>query len=764
MCSHTRGPSSKARRSAWVSRKPPRPLPVEGGQQPEVGDLDAVVLPAAARSSRRGSPATVATQVSTRVGPRLPLGVGARAGGRSSGSRARPRRRTNGSARRRAGRPARPRRPRSARRPSRPQPGGIVELEIGPHDGLGHLGYLADRAARGSWTASGSPTRHRQPGALTAPAARAGRRRASPSGARRRRRRYSRRDGHIRRSAQTPHAGRWAWHVRRPWRRRLTWNSSSAPRGVMASICVVQRVERRARARAGPRRMPDARDVGVDRDVAQPVGEQQHAGGGLAPDAGQRARGRPAPRRPARRQSRATGRRLGSPIASRIALIRTDLTFEMPPGRIASSISSTGASRTASQASKRSRRRRKATSRLRSLVDCESTVRTSSAIGSPCGSITGSRRSRAGARGPRARGRLGVGARRSARGEVSSPRRWTPRSPSTASSSSDQPALLAQRRRRRAAVLYLHGVADELGRLGRASSSAPAAWRPTCPASGAAASAATATSRCPATTAFVETLPRPRRGRARAPGRARLGRRRAAVGAALPRARRAPRRDQRRAAAARLSLAPRRAPVAHAAASARWPMGSPTRWALRGAALPAAPARPTTSWPHFDHGTQRAILQLLPRDAPRTRSRAPASSSGDIDCPALVVWGDRDPYLPSRRSPTPTRRARRRGRRAAPPRRRALALARPAGCRRSHRRVPGRLAPIPAWALAAVRWRAPTSCWRPPSADLAAQEYRARPRPRAVGQRLVRRPSHARLQRALPAAGARCSARGWSAR
>ena len=33
--------------------------------------------------------------------------------------------------------------------------------------------------------------------------------------------------------------------------------------------------------------------------------------------------------------------------------MRTDLTFEMPPGRIASSTSSTGASRTASQVSKR---------------------------------------------------------------------------------------------------------------------------------------------------------------------------------------------------------------------------------------------------------------------------------------------------------------------------------------------------------------------------------------------------------------------------
>ncbi len=38
--------------------------------------------------------------------------------------------------------------------------------------------------------------------------------------------------------------------------------------------------------------------------------------------------------------------------------MRTDFTFEMPPGRIASSISSTGASRTASQVSKRSRSRR----------------------------------------------------------------------------------------------------------------------------------------------------------------------------------------------------------------------------------------------------------------------------------------------------------------------------------------------------------------------------------------------------------------------
>ena len=76
-------------------------------------------------------------------------------------------------------------------------------------------------------------------------------------------------------------------------------------------------------------------------------------------------------------------------IARRIAWMRADFTFEMPPGRIASSSSATGASRTACQEEKRPRRRRKATSRLRSLVDCESTVKISSAIGWPCGLASG---------------------------------------------------------------------------------------------------------------------------------------------------------------------------------------------------------------------------------------------------------------------------------------------------------------------------------------------------------------------------------------
>ena len=149
---------------------------------------------------------------------------------------------------------------------------------------------------------------------------------------------------------------------------------------------VVQLVERRARPQqAQPR--PDARDVRVDRHVAARVGEQQHAGRRLAADAGQRAQRSARLARPARRASTTRSRSSGS--ASSICLMRRDFWTCRPPGWIASSTSSTGASRTACQSGKRSRRRRNATSRLRSLVDCERTVSTSSASGSPCGAIAG---------------------------------------------------------------------------------------------------------------------------------------------------------------------------------------------------------------------------------------------------------------------------------------------------------------------------------------------------------------------------------------
>jgi pimeloyl-ACP methyl ester carboxylesterase len=51
-------------------------------------------------------------------------------------------------------------------------------------------------------------------------------------------------------------------------------------------------------------------------------------------------------------------------------------------------------------------------------------------------------------------------------------------------------------------------------------------------------------------------------------------------------------------------------------------------------------------WAHFDHGTQRAILKLY-RSAPPDVLAAAGARLGELTAPALVVWGDRDPYLPT---------------------------------------------------------------------------------------------------------------------
>ena len=47
---------------------------------------------------------------------------------------------------------------------------------------------------------------------------------------------------------------------------------------------------------------------------------------------------------------------------------------------------------------------------------------------------------------------------------------------------------------------------------------------------------------------------------------------------------------------------------------------------------------------HFDEGTQRAILRLY-RSAPSKVLEAAGARLGTLTCPALVVWGDQDPYL-----------------------------------------------------------------------------------------------------------------------
>jgi pimeloyl-ACP methyl ester carboxylesterase len=49
---------------------------------------------------------------------------------------------------------------------------------------------------------------------------------------------------------------------------------------------------------------------------------------------------------------------------------------------------------------------------------------------------------------------------------------------------------------------------------------------------------------------------------------------------------------------------------------------------------------------HFDQGTQRAILRLY-RSSPPEVLAAAGAGLGDLDMPALVVWGARDPYIPA---------------------------------------------------------------------------------------------------------------------
>jgi pimeloyl-ACP methyl ester carboxylesterase len=52
-------------------------------------------------------------------------------------------------------------------------------------------------------------------------------------------------------------------------------------------------------------------------------------------------------------------------------------------------------------------------------------------------------------------------------------------------------------------------------------------------------------------------------------------------------------------------------------------------------------------WDHWDRGTSRALLRLY-RHADPDRLVAAGKDLGRIECPALVLWGDRDRYLPAR--------------------------------------------------------------------------------------------------------------------
>ncbi|MGA2925424.1 MAG: alpha/beta hydrolase [Solirubrobacteraceae bacterium] len=80
-------------------------------------------------------------------------------------------------------------------------------------------------------------------------------------------------------------------------------------------------------------------------------------------------------------------------------------------------------------------------------------------------------------------------------------------------------------------------------------------------------------------------------------------------------------------------------------------MGATTRTRLgrllrRGCADPNAWTESAIDalWAQFDHGTQRAILRLL-RDGSEARLAAAGASLQGLAMPALVVWGERDPWF-----------------------------------------------------------------------------------------------------------------------
>lgn len=52
-------------------------------------------------------------------------------------------------------------------------------------------------------------------------------------------------------------------------------------------------------------------------------------------------------------------------------------------------------------------------------------------------------------------------------------------------------------------------------------------------------------------------------------------------------------------------------------------------------------------WDHFDHGTQRAILKLY-RGAPPKVLEESGERFGQLTAPALIIWGELDPYIPTR--------------------------------------------------------------------------------------------------------------------
>jgi pimeloyl-ACP methyl ester carboxylesterase len=72
-------------------------------------------------------------------------------------------------------------------------------------------------------------------------------------------------------------------------------------------------------------------------------------------------------------------------------------------------------------------------------------------------------------------------------------------------------------------------------------------------------------------------------------------------------------------------------------------MGFTFEWGLRRGGVPDA----GRVYQRFDHGTQRAILKLY-RSAPPARLAAAGERLGEVRGPALVLWGEPEPFIPTK--------------------------------------------------------------------------------------------------------------------
>lgn len=82
------------------------------------------------------------------------------------------------------------------------------------------------------------------------------------------------------------------------------------------------------------------------------------------------------------------------------------------------------------------------------------------------------------------------------------------------------------------------------------------------------------------------------------------------------------------------------------ATTTRWGMERTLRQA-RGDRSPMPSEFVDMVWRHWNRGTSNAVLSLY-RHADPDRLAAAGRNLGKLTCPSLIVWGDRDPYLPTR--------------------------------------------------------------------------------------------------------------------